>query len=279
MNYSHLRRLRVSCQWLAQNLENPQVVICDCRFQLSDPEWGYRQYCCSHIKGAYYLDLDRDLSSPVGVHGGRHPLPDVNQLSQKFTAMGIVRDRTLVVVYDDSRLAFAARLWWLLNFLGHQSVAVLDGGWPAWQAGGYEIESATPEPGQGSFSPEIQPDKVVNREEVKIRKDLPSTLLIDSRARERYLGIREPIDLVAGSIPGAINAPWKQVTDDKGYLQPIEAQRQLWSNCDSAEEIIVYCGSGVTACVNLLSLELAGIEGAKLYLGGWSDWCSHLIRD
>lgn len=275
MNF-HLQYPKVNCQWLAQNLNNPQVVICDCRFQLSDPQWGYRQYCHSHIKGAYYLDLNRDLSASVELHGGRHPLPNAASLAQKLTAMGIVRDRTLVVAYDDSRLAFAARLWWLLNYFGHSLVAVLDGGWQAWE-GGYEVDSVEPKTRQGSFVPEPQLDRVVGREEVKKCQGSASAILIDSRDRDRYLGIREPIDPIAGSIEGAVNFPWKQVTDERGYLLPIEAHQKLWSDCLSADEIIVYCGSGVTACANLLSLELAGIKNAKLYPGGWSDWCSYQL--
>ncbi len=276
MNDFHLQYPKITCQWLAQNLDNPQIVVCDCRFQLNDPQWGYRQYCHSHIKHAYYLDLNRDLSAPVKLHGGRHPLPDANLLAQKLSAMGIVRNRTLVVAYDDSKLAFAARLWWLLNYLGHRSVAILDGGWQAWQAGSYATDSTQPKSRQGFFVPELQTDKIVTREEVKTCQDSPAAILVDSRDRDRYLGLREPIDPIAGSIEGAVNSPWKQVTDERGYLLPIAAQQKLWSNYSSAPEIIVYCGSGVTACVNLLSLKLAGIRHAKLYPGGWSDWCSYM---
>ncbi len=265
----------VNCQWLAENLDNPQVVIVDCRFQLTSPSWGYEQYTNGHIRGAYYLDLNRDLSSPVRPHGGRHPLPDLNQFATKLASFGINSD-TLVVAYDDSRLAFAARLWWLLRYLGHNSVVVLDGGWNAWQQGNYPITQNIPLPREGSFIPQPQTNWIVDIETVKVRKDLPEVILVDSRDSDRYEGKREPIDPIAGSIPGAVNSPWKQVTDDRGYLLPITAQAKLWSDYQSANEIIVYCGSGVTACVNILSLQLAGIDGVKLYPGGWSDWCSYL---
>lgn len=266
----------VNSHWLAQQLENRKIVIVDCRFQLNQPEWGYEQYLKGHIPGAYYLDLNRDLSSAIREHGGRHPLPNIKILAQKFSSLGINSDRTLVVVYDDSRLAFASRLWWLLRYLGHESVAILDGGWQAWQKGGYPIDKKIPEPAAGNFIPQIQTNWTVDIDRVKASKDLPNTILIDSRDRDRYAGEREPIDPVAGSIPGAVNSPWKKVTDDLGFLLPLEKQQQLWSSYSSAEDIIVYCGSGVTACVNLFSLNLAGFEDAKLYPGGWSDWCSYL---
>lgn len=266
----------VDRQWLVEQLDHPQLVILDCRFKLDAPQWGEEQYRQQHIPGAYYVNLDRDLSSSVKFHGGRHPLPDLDRLGSKLASMGIVRNQTMVVLYDDSRYAFAARGWWLLRYLGHQPVAVLDGGWQGWLAAGNPVTDIIPKSSQGEFSPSPQPDWIVDLETVKARKDLPGTILIDSRDRDRYMGEREPIDPIAGSIPGAVNSPWKQVSDEAGYFKNLEQQRQLWSDYAQAEEIIVYCGSGVTACVNLLSLNLAGIERAKLYPGGWSDWCSYM---
>ncbi|GAB4543615.1 MAG: sulfurtransferase [Pleurocapsa sp.] len=269
-------KLAVSSQWLAENFNNPSVVIVDCRFQLGDPRWGYQQYCQSHIPGAHYLDLNRDLSREVELHGGRHPLPDGDLLAQKLGKMGIIRDKTLVVAYDDSRFAFAARLWWLLRYLGHQSVVLLDGGWQQWQQQGYPVDNKVPAPVDGSFIPQIQTGWTVDRETVKARKDLPDVILVDSRDPDRFAGKIEPIDPIAGSIPGAVNSFWKEVSDEQGYLLPLQRQQQLWSSYEAAPEIIVYCGSGVTACVNLFSLELAGFKNTKLYPGGWSDWCSYL---
>ncbi len=266
----------VTSEWLVGQLNNPQVAIIDCRFQLSDPDWGYQQYLSSHIPGAYYLNLDRDLSSAVGQHGGRHPLPDISILAEKLATLGIIRNQTMVVAYDDSHFAFASRLWWLLRYIGHDRVAVLDGGWQQWRQHSYSTTQELPETRQGNFIPQLQTDWIVDIEAVKARKDLNSTILVDARDPDRYAGIREPIDPIPGSIPSAVNSPWKEVSDEKGYFKDISQQQQLWSAYTSAEEIIVYCGSGVTACVNLLSLKSAGFNNTKLYPGGWSDWCSYM---
>ena len=268
----------VSAAWLHDHLDDPQVTIADCRFSLTQPALGQEQYETSHIPGAFYLDLNQDLSRPVGKHGGRHPLPEMTHLGDRLSAMGVCSDLpepTLVVAYDDSRLAFASRLWWLLRYLGHDRVAVLDGGFAGWQAAGYPVTQAIPTPKAGAFVPRLQPDQVVNIEQVKARKGLLEVALVDSREAERYRGEHEPIDPIAGHIPGALNYPWQTVTDADGYIRPAEAQQQRWHALESAQEILVYCGSGVTACVNLLSLELAGIQTGKLYAGSWSDWCSY----
>jgi thiosulfate/3-mercaptopyruvate sulfurtransferase len=270
----------VSVTWLHEHLTDPQIVIVDCRFALAQPALGQQQYEAGHIPGAHYLDLNRDLSSPVGKHGGRHPLPDVTTLTAKLAAIGIHSEPpagpTLIVVYDDSRLAFAARLWWLLRYLGHDRVAVLDGGFAAWQAVGYPVSKEISPAQLGQFMPRLHPDRVVDIETVKQRKDLPGVVLVDSREGERYRGEREPIDPIAGHIPGAVNYPWQDVTASDGKLRSIAEQRQRWTAVEPATEVLVYCGSGVTACVNLLSLELAGIPTGKLYAGSWSDWCSYL---
>ncbi len=264
----------VSPQWLADRIDDRQIVIADCRFSLADPELGHQQYLANHLPNAFYLNLDGDLSSPVGKVGGRHPLPDPQKLSEKLAAMGVNFGETMVVAYDDTRMAFAARLWWLLRYFGHDRVAILDGGWTQWQALGYPVTNTLPQPQPGQFSPQLRSQFVADLETVKKRKDLDSVVLVDSRDRDRFLGEREPIDPVAGHIPGALNYPWKEVTQESSLVCNEEAQKQRWSDLEDAEEIVVYCGSGVTACVNLLSLKLAGIDNAKLYPGGWSDWCS-----
>ena len=285
----------VSAKWLSQHLDDPQTIVIDCRFDLANPQAGRQHYEVSHIPGAFYFDLNQDLSSPVGLHGGRHPLPDSGILAEKLTAIGTFSSSasssaeiptqapTQIIFYDDSRLAYAARAWWLLRYLGHEQVAVLDGGWSGWQAADSPVTAALPTPRSGNFTPRIQSNWVVGMDAVKALKDLPTVALVDSREGDRYRGEREPIDPVAGHIPGAVNYPWQEVTDVQGYLRsPIE-QQQRWAKLSGAEsggeapaEILVYCGSGVTACVNLLSLELAGIETGKLYAGSWSDWCSYL---
>lgn len=264
----------VSASWLYEHLDDPQVAIADCRFSLADPELGWQQYQASHIPGAYYLDLNRDLSSPVEQHGGRHPLPNPAELADKLSAMG-VNSQTLVVAYDDSRFAFAARLWWLLRYLGHDRVAVLNGGFKGWLSGGYPVTDAIPNRARARFVPQLQQEQVVDIEAVKARSYRPSVALVDSRESDRYRGEREPIDRIAGHIPGAVNYPWQEVSDDQGYLRAHAEQRCRWEKMDGTEEILVYCGSGVTACVNLLSLEMAGIHTGKLYAGSWSDWCSY----
>ncbi|MEH1923796.1 sulfurtransferase [Nostoc sp.] len=266
----------VSPTWLFEHREDPQVVIVDCRFSLADPQLGQQQYQTSHIEGSSYLDLNQDLSSPVGKHGGRHPLPNPNDIANKLAAIGVDYQKTLVVAYDDSRFAFAARLWWLLRYLGHEQVAVLDGGFAGWQKAGYSVTDIIPHRRKGEFVAQVQTEKVVDITAVKSRKDSDEVVLVDSRESDRYRGEREPIDKIAGHIPGAVNYPWQEVTDSSGYLLPQEEQRRRWEKLETAEEILVYCGSGVTACVNLLSLELAGISKGKLYAGSWSDWISYL---
>lgn len=268
----------VSAAWLYDHLDDPQVAIADCRFSLMQPALGREQYQANHIPGSVYLDLNQDLSSAVGEHGGRHPLPDVTQLSNKLSAMGVnsaPEAPTWVVAYDDSRLAFASRLWWLLRYLGHDRVAVLDGGFAGWKAAGYPTTQAVPAPKNGTFVPRVRSDLMVDIAAVNIRKDQPGVVLVDSREAERYRGEHEPIDPIAGHIPGAVNYPWQDVTDIAGTIQPADRQRQRWHDLEAAQELMVYCGSGVTACVNLLSLELAGIQTGKLYAGSWSDWCSY----
>lgn len=266
--------------WLAEHLNDPRVVIVDCRFSLADPDRGRSQYQTSHIPGAHYLDLNQDLSSPPSPSGGRHPLPDMERLSAQLTALGVVSaaagQPTLVVAYDDARFAFAARLWWLLRYLGHGPVAVLDGGWQGWVQGGYPMSQDPPGVRSGQFIPCPNPALVVDRQTVSQRKDQPGVWLIDSRSPERYRGEVEPIDPVAGHIPGAVNYFWQGVSTPEGWMRSPMDLAHHWSSLKPAHEVIVYCGSGVTACVNLLSQTLANQPMGQLYVGGWSDWCNTL---
>jgi len=284
----------LSADWLQAQLDrsqseqdaiaNPALVIVDCRFALAHPQQGRTDYEQGHIPGAHYLSLDQDLSAPLPgpppVEGGRHPLPRPEIFAQKLNQLGVMA-QTLIVAYDDSRFAFAARLWWLLRYFGHDRVAVLDGGWKAWQAAGYEVSPAVPEaipePRTGTFVPRPRPDLLASRQAVMERS--ASTPLIDSRSPQRYRGEEEPIDPIAGSIPGAINRFWQGVTDEHGLAKPAEEQAARWGNLAEAETSIVYCGSGVTACVNLLSMAMAGIHNAQLYVGSWSDWCAYLAEE
>jgi thiosulfate/3-mercaptopyruvate sulfurtransferase len=266
----------VEPNWLVAHLDDPNIVVVDCRFALMEPDKGRQQYEAGHIPGAYYLDLNQDLSSPVQKHGGRHPLPDWGAFVAKLEAIGVSSEPpTLVVAYDDSRYAFASRLWWLLKYLGHDAVAVLNGGLQGWQRQGYELSQAMPEAAVGQFTPNPQPDWIVDIDTVRQRKDQPGVMLVDAREPSRYRGEQEPIDPVAGSIPGAVNYFWQDVSEGEGRMRSQADLAAHWSALDDAEEVIVYCGSGVTACVNLLSCAIAGKPIGKLYVGGWSDWCSY----
>ncbi len=264
----------VSPRWLAEHQQFKAITLVDCRFSLTDPLLGQRQYQEGHILGAYYLDLNRDLSSPAQPHGGRHPLPDTSVLANKLSRMGVTTE-TLVIAYDDSRFAFAARLWWLLKYMGHERAAVLDGGFAAYQAFGLPVTADIPAERAGAFIPQIQPEWVVNIQGVQQRQHQPNIKLIDSRESDRYRGEREPIDPVAGHIPGALNYPWQDVTNESGKMRSPNELNAHWAKVRDAEEIVVYCGSGVTACVNLLAIAAADLPPGKLYAGSWSDWCSY----
>ena len=265
-----------SPQWLADHL-NSGLVIIDCRFSLPEPELGQQQYDTGHIPGAYYLDLNKHLSSPIQKHGGRHPLPHWPKFVDTLNLMGIQSSpQTPVVIYDASRFAFAARLWWMLRYLGHNNVALLDGGISGWIEAGLPLSDKIPRPQIGRFVPQPHTGWIVDIDYVRRHKDAIGTLVIDSRSAERFRGEREPIDPITGSVPGAVNYFWQDVSTDTGQLKSTDELANHWRVADDADEVIVYCGSGVTACVNLFSQVVAGKPMGKLYPGGWSDWCSYL---
>jgi thiosulfate/3-mercaptopyruvate sulfurtransferase len=269
-----MANMLVSSEWLANHQEDTNLVVVDCRFSLADPQLGYQQYLQGHIPGAYYLDLNRDLASPVQQHGGRHPLPDITTLATKLSQMGVTA-QTLIVAYDDSRFAFASRLWWLLKYMGHDRIAVLEGGFSAYQSSGLPISNDLPIKREGLFVPQMRSELAVDIHDVVQRQQDPSAKIVDSREGDRYQGKSEPIDPIAGHIPSAVNYPWQKVTDERGWMRSSEDLKEYWSEILNADEVVVYCGSGVTACVNLLALEIAGKPMAKLYVGSWSDWCSY----
>jgi thiosulfate/3-mercaptopyruvate sulfurtransferase len=262
----------VSTDWLFDRLQDSHTVIVDCRFVLGKPAQGYDEYLEGHIPGALYFHLEHDLSGPKGEHGGRHPLPDTDELVRLFSQAGI-DENTTVIAYDDQDMAFASRLWWLLRYYGHEKVAVLDGGFAAWKAAGYPVSQEIPSPTARTFVPRLQHEMLVGIEQVKERG--PGTALLDSRAGERYRGEQETIDPKAGHIPGALNYFYKENLTPEGTMLPAEQLKQRFAPLNQQDEIIVYCGSGVTACVNLLALHQAGRTDAKLYPGSWSDWCSY----
>jgi len=247
--------------------------LIDCRFDLADKAWGAAAYREGHIPGAYYAHLEDDLSASPGADSGRHPLPDWQAFADRLSRWGIHRD-TQVVVYDQGAGAFAARLWWLLRSVGHARVAVLDGGWAAWQsAGGPEshevpnshLQPVDLSPGGGWVTTE------------QVEKNLRSRefSLIDARSRGRFAGRMEPIDPVAGHIPGAKNCPFEQNLDANGRFHPPAVLRTAWLKGlqgTPPAAVVHMCGSGVTACHNLLAMEIAGLPGSRLYVGSWSEW-------
>jgi len=266
----------VDIQWLADHLHAPNLVVVDCRFSLGDPQQGRAEYLTGHIPGAVYLDLNQDLSSPVQQYGGRHPLPDIDPFVAKLERLGISsQPATPVIAYDATKGAFAARLWWLLRYLGHDAVAVLDGGFLAWQAAQLSLTPDVPERPLGQFSPTLQTDWVANRSTVITSQTQKSKVLVDARSPERYQGLQEPIDPVAGAIPQALNFFWQSNLDEQGYFKTPAELAQLWQTIPATGESIYYCGSGVTACVNLLAQAVMQRPIPQLYVGGWSDWCSY----
>jgi thiosulfate/3-mercaptopyruvate sulfurtransferase len=266
----------VDIQWLQTHLHHPQLVIVDCRFALGNPQQGRAEYRAAHIPGAGYLDLNQDLSSPVGAHGGRHPLPNIDPFVSTLEGLGISSDpATPIIAYDATKGAFASRLWWLLRYLGHEAVAVLDGGFTAWQAAHLPVTTDVPQRSPGQFSPTLQTDWVADRSTVITAQADKHAALIDARSPERYQGLEEPIDPVAGAIPQALNFFWQRNLDEQGYFKAPAELAQLWHTMPAADESIYYCGSGVTACVNLLAQAVMQRPMPQLYVGGWSDWCSY----
>ena len=247
------------------------AVFIDCRFSLPDPGAGRAAYLAGHIPGAHYLALDSDLSATPAEHGGRHPLPAPGRFAATLAAIGVGAG-TPVVAYDDSGLAFAARLWWMMRSLGFRPPRLLKGGYRAWLAGGGVPETAIPEAIPVPALPVTDYRGLVDISGVRAALGRGAAL-VDSREEQRVLGREEPLDPVAGHIPGAVNRPWTGVTDGSGTLLDEAGLRRHLDGLD-ADELVVYCGSGVTACVNLFALAQVGREDAVLYGGSWSDWCS-----
>ncbi|MFD2924044.1 sulfurtransferase [Halobacillus naozhouensis] len=265
----------VSADWLNDHIGDEKVVVADCRFDLSNPDKGRNDYNEGHIPGATYFDLEKDLSGQVKKHGGRHPLPQIDEFAAKLSSAGIGETK-YVVAYDDQGGAMAARLWWLLKYLGHDQVAVLEIGYSEWANQGYPttIDEGTPE--KAVFTPNIRPGMVVGMEEVSEKKESSNVALIDARAPERYRGEVEPMDKKAGHIPGAENLFWKENISSEGKWKSKSELQGRFDFLQNKEEIIAYCGSGVTASANVLALKEAGFgDQVKLYVGSWSDWSSY----
>ena len=268
---------------LAARLADPLWVIVDCRFKLDDVAWGEREWKAGHIQGAAYAHLDRDLSGPKTGTNGRHPLPDAAVLARTFGRFGIASGRQ-VVAYDQDSGMFASRLWWLLRWLGHEAVAVLDGGFAKWVAEGRPI-SVDAEPrdvhSRAEFHAEPRRDMTIDIDDVSAHAREADWRLLDARAPERYRGEIEPMDPVAGHIPGATSYFFQRNIDERGtFRTPEDLRARFAPYIDGIvpEHIVCYCGSGVQASHNLLALEHAGVSGAKLYPGSWSQWVSDRSR-
>ena len=272
-------RTLISTQDLASQRDDSWAIV-DCRYDLRDVTWGALQYRQGHIPGAVYAGLSRDLSSrPTGTNG-RHPLPCVEDMEATFGRLGI-GNGTQVIAYDQDSGMFASRLWWMLRYLGHDAVAVLDGGWAKWASEGRSVTSGEEHRPPAVFTGHRRKELRVLADQVKAIVSDRSLLLVDARSPERFEGKVEPIDRIAGHVPGAINHPHTRNVADSGVLLPVETLRKQFAETldgRSADQVVVYCGSGVTACHNLLAMEHAGLEGAKLYPGSWSEWSADPAR-
>jgi thiosulfate/3-mercaptopyruvate sulfurtransferase len=269
----------VSADQLAQHLHDPQWVVIDCRFALTRPESGRQSYAKAHIPGARYAHLNEDLSGAITPSSGRHPLPDPASLARRLGLWGVDKHKQ-VVVYDDSFGSMAVRLWWLLRWLGHGAAALLDGGFPSWAKQGRELSAEIPVVRPAEFHPTPDDSRWVDSKAM-LEALRQQRVIIDARAEERFSGFIEPLDKVAGHIPGSINAPFEDNLDLRGNFLPAQELRAHYESLlhgARPDEVIHLCGSGVTACHNLLAMEIAGMPGAKLYVGSWSEWITDPSR-
>ena len=271
MSYTTL----VDVATLKAHLDDPDWLVVDVRHQLSDTGYGERAYAASHIPGAVFLHCDRDLSGPMTGSNGRHPLPNIEQLARCLGDIGIGAT-TQVVVYDDAQGMIAGRLWWLLRWLGHDAVALLDGGLQAWQAAGGALTDLRP-----TLLPRVfvaRPrDLKVDADYVLERIETPHMHLVDARGPDRFRGENETIDPVGGHIPGAVNRFFKDNLQADGRFKPAAQLRAEWLALlagSPPDQVIHQCGSGVSACLNIVAMEIAGLPGSRLYAGSWSEWCA-----
>jgi len=248
--------------------------LVDCRFSLADTDWGRNEHRKGHIPGAVYAHLDEDLSGKIspGITG-RHPLPDPQVFIKKLEGWGINKNDR-VVVYDQSHGGLAARFWWMLRWIGHDKTVVLDGGWAEWSKMNLPVSTEIPEIEVSSFEGEANPQMVIEMKEIANWIEEPSKTIVDARAHVRYTGEKEPIDPVAGHIPSALSLPFLENISESGRWKSAENLRQRFAEyiTGRSDQTAVYCGSGVTACHNILALELAGYPGTRLYPGSWSEW-------
>jgi thiosulfate/3-mercaptopyruvate sulfurtransferase len=264
----------IQAEELARRLEDPSLRIFDCRFDLARPDSGRERYADEHIPGAAYADLNRDLSAPVTAHSGRHPLPSPAEFEARLRAWGVNRD-SLVVAYDDGNSMYAARLWWMMRWVGHEPARVLDGGMRRWMGLGLPLDESVPARAPGDFVAHPRTELAVDAARLLSATADGSLRILDARAPERYRGEVEPIDAVAGHVPGARNHPFTlSLGSDGRFLPPGELRAAFEVTLQGAApgRTVAMCGSGVTACHLLLAMEVAGLGEARLYPGSWSEW-------
>lgn len=266
----------INAKWLKENLNNDKLVIVDCRFSLMDKDYGKKSYEKCHIKGAVRVDIETELSAPVTKHGGRHPLPDINELKCTFEKIGISND-SIVIAYDDGDLAGCSRLWWILKYLGHDKVYVLNGGINIFKEIGGDVTSEENVSTKGNFKVNLNEDMRVDMEYVRERINNENVALVDCREYKRYIGEFEPVDKKAGHIPNALNYFWMDIlnkNEERLTIKSEEVLKDYFKELNNYDEVIIYCGSGITASPVSLALNEIKIPH-KFYTGSFSDWISY----
>ena len=263
----------VTTNWLLENLNKEALIILDCRFDMNNLEYGINAYKSAHIENSKFISLEYDMMGKLEIHGGRHPLPDMNKFAKKLETVG-VNDKSIVLIYDDGDLQMASKLWWMLKYLGKDNVYVLEGGFKEWTSSGLETTSKIDISSKsGELNVNLNSDMICDVNFIRNNIENEDSKIIDSRSNERYLGISEPIDKKAGHIKSAENYFWQENFQD-GKLKNIEDLKKRFNNLKNYNNLIVYCGSGITACPNIIVMQEIGLEPV-LYLGGWSDWISY----
>ena len=269
----------ISTATLAGDLDGSWVIV-DCRYDLTHTAWGREQYRAGHVPGAVYASLSDDLSAPPSGTNGRHPLPCAEDMETTFSRLGIAPGAQ-VAIYDQDTGAYASRLWWMLRYMGHDTAAVVDGGWAKWVREGRPVRAGEEARPPAVFRGQRRKELRVLVPQVEAIAADRSALLVDARAPERFEGAEEPLDRTPGHIPGAVNHYYKRNLTQEGVMQPPDVLRRQFEETLGGrrpDEVVMYCGSGVTACHNLLALEHAGLQGVKLYPGSWSEWSSDPAR-
>jgi thiosulfate/3-mercaptopyruvate sulfurtransferase len=270
----------VSVDELARHLDDPQWIVCDCRHDLADYEAGRRAYAAGHIRGARFLHLDEDLSGPKTGVNGRHPLPHPATFALRLGALGIDNSKQ-VVAYDASGGPYAARLWWMLRWIGHAQAAVLDGGWQAWTGAGHPVSTEVRAVRPTTYNSRLHADFAVDAAYVQAHRADDRIAILDARSADRFRGENETLDPVGGHIPGATNRFFKLNLDAEGRYKDVETLKAEFDPLLAGRDpraVVHQCGSGVTACHNLLAMEHAGLTGSRLFPGSWSEWVSDPSR-